>query len=269
MIKNETMTLHSVGLYSSWCLKKNFRLLFDCGDGCAQILKKQIFAVENIFFSHAHVDHVAGLFSFIGLRNKTMGANDKELNIYYPENEILFLEYKAFAEKLFPKKFLKFDLNWYPIKAGDEIYVRKKNYVKSFKTKHNANSLGYVVCEESRRLKEEYSEKDIGKLIKEKKVSREDITERADIKHFAYTLDNCGFDLNLIKGVKEVVLDATFIDPRDRTSMTHCTFDEAKKIADELECEIAYLAHISPRYKDYREKIYTTYIKQKKEKRLN
>ena len=230
--------------------------MFDCGDGCAQVLKKYIFGVENIFFSHAHVDHVAGLFSFIGLRNKTMGDNEKALNIFYPRKERLFSKYENFVNELFPKQYLKYDIVWTPISEGDIIPIKKKVYVKAFKTIHNAVSLGYVICEESNRLKSGYDPKTIGSLIASGQVKREDVTERNDVKHFAYTLDNCGFDLDEVQDVKEIVLDATFLDPSDRDAKTHATMDEAKDIAKNINCNIAYLAHISPRYNAPKEVIY-------------
>ncbi len=41
------------------------RLLFDCGDGCLSGLKiSEIRAVDHLFFSHLHMDHVGGFDSF-------------------------------------------------------------------------------------------------------------------------------------------------------------------------------------------------------------
>lgn len=248
--------MSSVGLYSSWCFRKNYRTMFDCGDGCAQVLKQYIFGVENLFFSHAHVDHVAGLFSFIGLRNKTMGDNEKPLSIFYPKDEHLFKKYENFQNELFPERFLKYPITWIPVSEGDIIPIKKKIYVKAFKTIHNANSLGYVICEESHKLKPEYDPKEIGGMIARGDVDKNQITVRHDTKHFAYTLDNCGFDLDEVQDVKEIVLDATFIDEKDRTSNTHATLDEAKAVANDINCDVAYMAHISPRYKIKNEIVY-------------
>ena len=42
------------------------RLLFDCGDGCLNDLSiSQIQSIDNLFFSHFHVDHVAGFDMFL------------------------------------------------------------------------------------------------------------------------------------------------------------------------------------------------------------
>lgn len=41
------------------------RLLFDCGEGCvAELAFAEVLAVDHLFFSHLHMDHVAGFDSF-------------------------------------------------------------------------------------------------------------------------------------------------------------------------------------------------------------
>lgn len=44
------------------------RLLFDCGDGCLDVLAvAEIQAIEHVFFSHFHMDHISGFDSFFRL----------------------------------------------------------------------------------------------------------------------------------------------------------------------------------------------------------
>ncbi len=41
------------------------RLLFDCGEGClAGVSRSEIQSIDHLFFSHLHIDHVAGFDSF-------------------------------------------------------------------------------------------------------------------------------------------------------------------------------------------------------------
>jgi phosphoribosyl 1,2-cyclic phosphodiesterase len=41
------------------------RLLFDCGEGCLhRVSRAEIQVIEVLFFSHFHIDHVAGFDSF-------------------------------------------------------------------------------------------------------------------------------------------------------------------------------------------------------------
>src|SRR5210317_1992004 len=78
---------YSKALYSSWYFYAPDRLMFDCGEGAASRLSQEIFAVEKIFLSHGHVDHIAGLLPFVCLRQSTKGDNEKPLQIYYPKGD--------------------------------------------------------------------------------------------------------------------------------------------------------------------------------------
>jgi len=45
-----------------------YRLLFDCGEGCLSTLSvAEVHAVDAMFFSHLHIDHVAGFEGFLRL----------------------------------------------------------------------------------------------------------------------------------------------------------------------------------------------------------
>lgn len=42
------------------------RLLFDCGEGCLSALSAaEVRAIDALFFSHLHIDHVAGFDGFL------------------------------------------------------------------------------------------------------------------------------------------------------------------------------------------------------------
>src|SRR4051794_17036520 len=45
-----------------------YRLLFDCGEGCLSALSvAEVHAIDALFFSHLHIDHVAGFDAFLRL----------------------------------------------------------------------------------------------------------------------------------------------------------------------------------------------------------
>lgn len=51
-----------------WTGQATYRLLFDCGEGCLSTLSAaEVRAVDALFFSHLHIDHVAGFDSFLRL----------------------------------------------------------------------------------------------------------------------------------------------------------------------------------------------------------
>ena len=51
-----------------WTGQATHRLLFDCGEGCLTALSAaEIRAIDALFFSHLHIDHVAGFDAFLRL----------------------------------------------------------------------------------------------------------------------------------------------------------------------------------------------------------
>jgi ribonuclease Z len=58
-----------------WTGQATHRLLFDCGEGCLSTLSAaEIRAIDALFFSHLHVDHVAGFDGFLRLNFARPGA---------------------------------------------------------------------------------------------------------------------------------------------------------------------------------------------------
>jgi ribonuclease Z len=54
------------------------RLLFDCGEGClSQLAPAEVLAIDHLFFSHFHMDHVAGFDGFFRLNFARDGENNR------------------------------------------------------------------------------------------------------------------------------------------------------------------------------------------------
>jgi ribonuclease Z len=65
-----------------WTGQATYRLLFDCGEGCLTALSAaEIHAIDALFFSHLHIDHVAGFDSFLRLN---FARPDAPVLIYGP-----------------------------------------------------------------------------------------------------------------------------------------------------------------------------------------
>lgn len=251
---NENVKLYSVGLFGSWCFHKPTKTLFDCGDGVSQILRHGIFAIERVAIGHSHVDHISGLVALIGLRNKTKGSNDKPLDVLIHADDPFLRKYVEFINHLFPQESLKYKLTFIGVKPGQEIDVGNKTYIKVFKTEHTPWSVGFCVCNESYGLAEGIDPAGIGAKIRSGVVKKEDVTVRRDIKTFAYVVDSSGFDVRNVSGVREIVLDCTFLNEADRDAVTHMSLLECEKAIRRIGCRQAYLSHISPRYKRTRGK---------------
>jgi ribonuclease Z len=60
-----------------------YRLLFDCGEGCVSTLSAaEVRAVDALFFSHLHIDHVAGFDAFLRLN---FARPDAPVLVYGPD----------------------------------------------------------------------------------------------------------------------------------------------------------------------------------------
>src|SRR5215468_12414342 len=68
------------------------RLLFDCGDGClSELAFADILAIDHLFFSHLHMDHVGGFDSFFRC---TFSRNTKPNRIWGPPETARILQHR-------------------------------------------------------------------------------------------------------------------------------------------------------------------------------
>lgn len=245
----------SKGLYSSWFYHAPSRSLFDCGEGCASYLGNKVHAVQNIFISHDHNDHVAGLFTFIAIRHSGLVSKvkdedgedvNKPLKIYYPLGNTNIWEIQTYIKCTFPT--LNFKLEWYGI---DEVMRPLPNGVHAFRTFHYRKmSLGYKIVEIRKRLKKEYVGQDIPALLRSKSVDRADLMQEYAANTLVYTLDSrADYKFDDIKDADLWIADTTFLSTADRTGgNTHASMEEILPIAATAGVKNLVLAHISPRY---------------------
>lgn len=247
----------SKGLYSSWFYHAPSRSLFDCGEGCASFLGNKINAVQNIFLSHDHNDHIAGLLTFIAARESGQMAmiedpNDpnneigKPLKIFYPRGNDNITQLLGYIKHTFPK--LSFELTWLEI---DRDFTLPNN-VAPFQTNHYQKlSLGYRIKETRKRLKKEYEGQDIAALARAKDFDRAKITEEYTANAFVYSLDSYATDFlyNNVYGADLWIADTTFLNAADRTGRkSHGTIVEMLNMAAHAKVKKIICAHFSPRY---------------------
>jgi ribonuclease Z len=68
------------------------RLLFDCGEGClSELSVAEILAIDHVFFSHLHMDHVSGFDSFFRC---TFDRNTKSNRIWGPPQTSRILQHR-------------------------------------------------------------------------------------------------------------------------------------------------------------------------------
>ncbi|MCS7197710.1 MAG: MBL fold metallo-hydrolase [Candidatus Bipolaricaulota bacterium] len=247
--------IYSKALYSSWVYYSPDRLAFDAGEGISTILGNKVFAIEKIFLSHGHADHITGLIGLINIRNSGMGDTEKPLTIYYPKDNWRVLELISYIRKT--NRRLKYRLEWVPLTIGDRVEVfsgQCSRYVEAFKVVHSDNeiSLGYNIIEQRKRLKAEYRDlpqEEILKLVWAGK--REEISETYLKKLVSYGGDSIALDPADVAGTDILLHDCTFLTEEERQDYKHATFSEALEVALRAQVQEALIAlHISSRYKE-------------------
>src|SRR5581483_7593330 len=122
-------------------------LMFDCGEGTQrQMMRYGItFALEDIFFTHMHADHLLGV---IGLmRTMALQGRVERLRLWGPRGSARVLkraEALGFERNTFPVEILE-------IEAGQRI-ERSGYAIACFPVEHRGSaSLGYAIVEEERK----------------------------------------------------------------------------------------------------------------------
>lgn len=248
------LLVYSKGLYATWIYYAPDRVVFDAGEGLSSILGNKCFAIEHVFLSHGHADHISGLIGLINIRNSGMGDTEKPLHIYYPKDNWRIVELMAYIARTNSK--LDYDLIWHALEAGAQVTVfegQNDRYVETFPTTHTRGekSLGYNIIEIRRRLKDKYqklSEKKIQALVREK--GREEITATYPQKLFSYGGDSAPLDPDHVRDTEILCHEATFLHEEDRETMTHSTLEEAIEVARAAGVKRELFAfHISSRYR--------------------
>jgi len=249
---------YSKALYSSWLYYSPDRILFDAGESVSSIMGNKSFAVEKVFLSHGHTDHIAGLVSLVNIRNNAMGDKKKPLTIYYPRNNFHISELMNYLSRT--NNNVRYPLKWEPIEEGDVVQVygedgaRNPRFVNAFSTEHSRSeiSLGYNVIEERQRLKEKYrglSQEEIKDIAE--KEGRGGLVENYRQKIFTYGGDSVPLDPKKIEGTEVLCHDCTFLEEEDRKMYKHATLEETIKVGKEAGVEKKFIGiHISSRYKN-------------------
>jgi ribonuclease Z len=241
-------------------------LLFDVGEGTQRQMMRfgTGFTVSDVFVTHLHGDHVLGLPGLV----QTWDFNDREapLTIYAPagtEDEIEALVYAAGNQPSYP-------VHVYGVEPG-EVAVRRDDYeIRTFRTDHDANAVGYALVEDDRkgrfdrkRAEElgvpvgpkfsnlhdgEPVELDDGTVVRPEQV----VGDPRPGRRFVYTGDTRPSDevASVATDADLLVHEGTFADDRiDRARKTgHSTARQAAELAAEAGSARLALTHISSRY---------------------
>ena len=159
------------------------RLMFDCGDGCLDALSiSEIQSIDTLFFSHFHMDHVAGFDSFFrcnfgrdNRRNEVFGPAGTRLILHHrfqgfwwnlhQDLQAIWQVHDVTPEEVLAAEFRANDAfqsrHDIASQSHDGSIVAHEDYtVRAIQLEHNGPSIGYRIDETTRtnidttRLKE-------------------------------------------------------------------------------------------------------------------
>jgi ribonuclease Z len=241
-------------------------IMFDCGEGTQrQMMRYGIsFALEDIFFTHMHADHLLGV---IGLmRTMALQGRVEPLRLWGPKGAARVLkraEAFGFERMTFPVEILEVD-------AGQRI-DRKGYAIVGFPVDHRGSaSLGYALVEEERKgrfnpdLARELGIPEgplWGQIHKGVAITLEDgrviepkvlVGEKRPGRTVVITGDTrpCAATIEASRGADLLVHEATFGDEEAERAVEtgHSTAREAAQVAREAGVRRLLLTHFSARY---------------------
>jgi ribonuclease Z len=241
---------YSKALYSNWLLYRPDRLLIDCGEGCATALGNNSYAVEKLFLTHGHIDHVSGLPSLLWARASGMGANEKPLEVFYPRADPYIEDLRTYIQKTSSR--LPFSLTWTELDAVDRVPLRSGRSLTGFPTRHlrSGLSLGYKIVENRRRLRSEFAGLAQSEIQQRARAgSIDELMESYEAIVAAFGGDGLPLKPEDVPSAELLVHEATILDPKDRKSQLHSTLDEAVALAAAAGVKNLLLHHVSGRYR--------------------
>lgn len=227
------------------------RTLFDCGPGITAIMGQNIFAVESIYLSHCHFDHIGGLREFVLAREKFKGDTDKPIDIYTAEPEKVSEAIGNFGLKIVR-------IHHYTAFEGIEIF--KDHFVVPIPSGHTKHSHIFSVIHISKKITEAGMVLVNEKRFDELKANSDKYHTIAKNPVFGYLLDCPKWNKEwnrFFKGAQFLIHDCTFLQESDRKmkdsgNVAHMTLKENLKLVEDLACGLHLFGHISHRYPDVR-----------------
>ncbi len=263
-------------IYLTYRSQEEYSCLLDCGEGTQrQILSSGLnfMRVNDIFITHWHADHFAGLLGLIETMN--LEGRQAPLRIFAPEAEkfvdiLLNLGYSA---KGFPVSGKNVEYNGSSV---EKLMETDEFYVAAIPVRHGIPAVAYAFVEKDRvkidkeKAKEQglppsgqiYQRiKDSGSAdYKGMKIKLDAISLVEKGKKVVYSGDTmpCKNIVKLAESADLLIHDSTHFASTQELEKAgkgyrHTTFEDVLKIFEEARAKQLVLTHISRRYQDLQE----------------
>jgi ribonuclease Z len=201
------------------------------------------------FVTHAHLDHIAALPVYVARRRMMrMGPP----TVYLPAAVVEDVRRFLLVVQRLDRGRMVCTLNG--VNPGDEIELDRDHVVTAWATTHTVPSVGYLVWERRRKLKEEYQGLP-GDKIRDLRLSGVEVTREARMPLLAYTGDTSPEGLDAYPPAYQariLITELSFIRASHRREKIHkfghMHLDDFIERADRFENELIVLGHLSTRY---------------------
>ena len=208
-------------------------------------------SARRLFLSHAHVDHMGALASYLGMRG--LAGVKRPLDLFLPAG----IEHDLQASLDALSKLHRWPLTFVarPLHPGDEIELGNGRFVRAFKTFHPVPSLGYLLFDRVQKLDPAYAHLGGAEIKRRRQAGDTEIFFSEEHLRFAYATDTLPEVLDHtpdLRRVDTLVLECTFLD--DRKSLEgaragcHIHLDELLPRLSHLQIQHLVLMHFSQIY---------------------
>jgi len=233
----------SVAGRETWFHLPTLHLAFDLGRAPTELV-----SVPNIFLSHAHLDHGAGLAYWCSQRRLLRLAGGVVRT--HPAGVPAWMNLLALHEAL---EAVRYDARVEAMEPGTRVNLRRDLEVEAFETDHRVPTLAFVASEIRNRLRPDlagHSPED----IRDAAARGEAVSGRVAIPLVAYSGDTgAGIFARAPRSfftAKVLLLECSFVEERDRErskAWKHLHVDEIAERADLFENEVVVLTHLTLR----------------------
>jgi ribonuclease Z len=201
------------------------------------------------FLSHCHLDHAAALPVYVA-RRRMMKMEPP--TIYVPDSAVATLDRLLRVWERLDRGRMRCELRG--LNPGDEVELSRETVVSVFPTKHTIPSLGFLVWERRKKLKDEFQHLS-GNEIRDLRLAGTEVTREVRLPLVAFLGDTAPEGLDAFPAIYQaqiVILELTFIAPSHRKDKIHkfghTHLDDLIERADRFQNDIVIASHFSTRY---------------------
>ncbi len=201
------------------------------------------------FVSHTHLDHVAALPVYIA-RRRMMKMDPP--TIYVPAHAVEPIQHMLRAFSRMDRG--RLPCNLVGTEPGQEVKLSRELVVTMHGTCHTVPSLGFIVWERRRKLKQEYHGLS-GNQIRDIRLSGVEVSEEQRFAKVAYLGDSAPDGLDSCPQMYQaeiLIMEMTFVAPHHRKEkihkMGHIHLDDVIARQGRFENQLIIASHFSTRY---------------------